>query len=90
MANPWYIAAEKARLERCLPEGVRLRWILSSQTYQLTYLPSGQKERVVLREIPRATIEKWRRADKEKVMSYAARRALHDANLPAEFRVKEE
>lgn len=90
MPTPWFIAAEQARLERYLPKGVRLRWILAKQTYQLTYLAEGEKKRVVLLDIPRALTQKWRRDGRDKVMGYVARRALHDADLPHEFRVKGE
>ena len=84
MSSPWFIAAERARLEKSLPQGVRLRWLLGQQAYQLIVKLEGESKARILREIPRSEIQKW--TNKDSVIDYVARRSLYEAGLPVEMR----
>lgn len=83
MTTGWYIAAEKARLEKGLPKGVRLRWVAPAKAYEIVF--SAEDGEKVLRKVPRSTIQGWRRP--QKIMAYVARWELYEAGLPAEFRM---
>jgi hypothetical protein len=76
MPSAWYIAAERARLEKNLPEGVALKWLLATQSYQLTYQPPGEKQRKVLRTLSRDEILGWRNS--EATLKFAAKRELRE------------
>lgn len=80
MPTPWHIGAEQARLDKCLPEGVTLRWILAKQSYQLTYLPPGENKRKALRTFTRSEILGWR--NPLTTLNYAARHDLKEAGCP--------
>lgn len=87
MSPPWAIAAEMARLEQVLPDGMRLRWLVGTQTYQLTYKIEGEIAPKALRKISRSDIHAW--TNTERVLNYVARRALAKAELPVSFRTRD-
>ena len=80
MSGPWFIAAERARLEKHVPDEVQLRYYPSDQTYRLVHI----QDKKTLRTIPRREVLKW--IHKETVVDHFARRALRDAGYPATMR----
>jgi hypothetical protein len=80
-----YSKREREELASAMPPGAELVFNFVRGVYEIRARSEGEKTSEVLREIPRAEMRRWRHP--LKVVNHAARRALREAGLPAEFRV---
>ena len=80
-----YNARELAAFWAVMPPGALLHYSYSTKAYEVRVKDEARQSTRCLRSIPRSTIVKWR--DPRLTLNYAARHALKEAGLPAEFRV---
>jgi hypothetical protein len=80
-----YSKRERDELASVMPPGAELGYSFARNAYEIRVRPERARASKVIREIPRAEMWRWRKP--LRVINHAARRALRDAGLPAEFRL---
>lgn len=75
-----YTPQEKTRLEKSLPQGVKLEYNFHTTRYELKIHVPGETRARTIHTVPRRDVAKWKRPNR--VLNHAGRHALKRAGLP--------